>query len=156
MLRRAKGGTCEPTSSPARASKPMAAAAAAGSARTVHSASASAFGFGSSSFKIKCGRCAAMLKLPAGIPLFRCPKCAAKLRVPAELLESEAVHRSFEFQTKRKRRFEPRRRVPRGRFGNFARAEAAIEAELAAIASSRRAAANRRAARRRSLSDTWL
>ena len=33
-------------------------------------------------FKIKCGKCAATLKIPAGVDVFRCPKCAAKLRVP--------------------------------------------------------------------------
>ena len=33
-------------------------------------------------FKIKCGKCAATLKIPAGVDVFRCPKCASKLRVP--------------------------------------------------------------------------
>ena len=135
MLRRAKGRYApSPTSSPACASKPMAAAAAAaaaGSARTVHSASASAFGFGSSSFKIKCGRCAAMLKLPAGVPLFRCPKCAAKLRVPAELLAPDT---------------DPSAASASRTLWELREREAAIEAELAAIASSRRAAGIRRGA----------
>ena len=148
MLRRAKGRYVpSPTSSPARASKPMAAAAAAaGSARTVHSASASAFGFGSSSFKIKCGRCAAMLKLPAGVPLFRCPKCAAKLRVPAELLESEAATARSNSKSAEKAGSNPSAASASRTLWELREREAAIEAELAAIASSRRAAANRRAA----------
>ena len=33
-------------------------------------------------FKIKCGKCSATLKIPAGVDVFRCPKCASKLRVP--------------------------------------------------------------------------
>ena len=152
MLRRAKGRYVpSPTSSPARASKPMAAAAAAaaaaaGSARTVHSASASAFGFGSSSFKIKCGRCAAMLKLPAGVPLFRCPKCAAKLRVPAELLESEASTARSNSKSAKNAGSNPSAASASRTLWELREREAAIEAELAAIASSRRAAANRRAA----------
>jgi len=32
--------------------------------------------------KIKCGKCAATLKIASNVPVFRCPKCSAKLRVP--------------------------------------------------------------------------
>ena len=34
-------------------------------------------------FKIKCGRCSVMLKIPREVSVFRCPKCASKLRAPA-------------------------------------------------------------------------
>ena len=118
MLRRAKGRYVpSPTSSPAR----------------------------SSSFKIKCGRCAAMLKLPAGVPLFRCPKCAAKLRVPAEFLESGAATADSNSKSAGNAGSNPSAASARTLW-ELREREAAIEAELEALASSRRAAANRRAA----------
>ena len=152
MLRRAKGRYVpSPTSSPARVSKPMAtaaaaAAAAAESARPVLSTSASAFAsVGSSSFKIKCGRCAAMLKLPAGVPLFRCPKCAAKLRVPAEFLESGAATADSNSKASGNAGSNPSAAAARTLW-ELREREAAIEAELAALAATRRAAETRRAA----------
>ena len=33
-------------------------------------------------FKIQCGKCGCVLKIPGQIAVFRCPRCAAKLRTP--------------------------------------------------------------------------
>ena len=33
-------------------------------------------------FKIQCGQCSCMLKIPGSVSVFRCPRCAAKLRKP--------------------------------------------------------------------------
>ena len=42
-------------------------------------------------FKIKCGKCSATLKIPAGVDVFRCPKCASKLRVPNAQANGQAA-----------------------------------------------------------------
>jgi hypothetical protein len=34
-------------------------------------------------YKIQCGKCSCMLKIPHDVVVFRCPRCASKLRAPA-------------------------------------------------------------------------
>ena len=86
-----------------------------------------------------------MLKLPAGVPLFRCPKCAAKLRVPAEFLESGAATADSNSKASGNAGSNPSAASARTLW-ELREREAAIEAELAALAATRRAAETRRAA----------
>ena len=47
-------------------------------------------------FKIQCGQCSCMLKIPGSVAVFRCPRCASKLRKPPGVFffaESESKSR---------------------------------------------------------------
>ena len=41
-------------------------------------------------FKIQCGQCSCMLKIPGSVSVFRCPRCAAKLRKPPGVFAESA------------------------------------------------------------------
>ena len=41
-------------------------------------------------FKIQCGQCSCMLKIPGSVSVFRCPRCAAKLRKPPGVFADSA------------------------------------------------------------------
>ena len=48
-------------------------------------------------FKIQCGQCSCMLKIPGSVAVFRCPRCASKLRKPPGVFaESESESSSWE------------------------------------------------------------
>ena len=64
-------------------------------------------------FKIKCGKCAATLKIPAGVDVFRCPKCAAKLRVP--VASGGAAGGAFAGKPEKEKAKEPPARTSPGR-----------------------------------------
>ena len=47
-------------------------------------------------FKIQCGQCSCMLKIPGSVAVFRCPRCASKLRKPPGVFaESESRNKSW-------------------------------------------------------------
>ena len=47
-------------------------------------------------FKIQCGQCSCMLKIPGSVAVFRCPRCASKLRKPPGVFaESESRKKSW-------------------------------------------------------------
>ena len=47
-------------------------------------------------FKIQCGQCSCMLKIPGSVAVFRCPRCASKLRKPPGVFaESESESSSW-------------------------------------------------------------
>ena len=64
-------------------------------------------------FKIKCGKCAATLKIPAGVDVFRCPKCAAKLRVP--VASGGGTGGAFAGKSEKEKEKEPPARTSPGR-----------------------------------------